>query len=182
MEELDPVVALVAIDLQKGIAAAPTVHPMADIVERTARLARAFRRRGLPVVWVNVAGRAPGRTDAVQPQFAFPPDFAELLPELDRQPGDLVVTKQRWGAFIGTELDGLLCERSVTQILLTGVATSKGVESTARSAFDLGYNVAFVTDAMTDREAGPHAHCVETMFPRMGETVKTDELLTLLDA
>jgi len=179
--KLDPVAALVVIDLQKGVVGFPTVHPIGQIVARTAQLARAFRQRGLPVVLVNVAGMAPGRTDAGMPKFAFPPDWAELVPELDQHPNDHLITKQRWGAFIGTSLHDDLRHRGVTQIVLTGVATSIGVESTARSAYDFGYNVALVVDAMTDRDADSHRQSVEKVFPRLGETVITDDLLKLLE-
>ncbi len=179
--KLDNKAALVVIDLQKGITAIPTVQPMSDIINRTAQLARAFRKRGLPVVLVNVAGRAPGRTDAGSPNFAFPPDWTELVPQLEQQAGDHLVTKQRWGAMIGTGLDEYLRKAGVTQIVLTGVATSGGVESTARSAYDYGYNVALVTDAMTDRDAETHRHCVEKIFPRMAETDTTENVLKLLN-
>jgi nicotinamidase-related amidase len=180
LTQLDANAALVVIDLQKGIAGLPTVHPFAEIVGRAARLARAFRERGMPVVLVNVTGRAPGRTDAGPPKFSLPPDWAELVPELEPQPGDHLVSKQRVGAFIGTSLDEYLRERGVTQILMTGVSTSIGVESTARSAYDLGYNVVFVTDAMTDRDAESHRHSAEKIFPRLGETTTADAVLKML--
>lgn len=180
LTKLDAVAALVVIDLQKGIVGLPTVHPTGEIIGRTTQLARAFRERGLPVVLVNVSGRAPGRTDAGAPKFAFPPDWTELVPELEQQPGDLLVTKQRVGAFIGTSLADSLRQRDVTQIFLTGVATGSGVESTARSAYDCGYNVVFVTDAMTDRDAETHRHCVEKAFPKLGETATTDDVLKML--
>ena len=115
-----------------------------------------------------------------RPKFSFPADWTELVPELEQHPGDHLVTKQRWGAFLGTDLDDYLRQRGVTQIVLTGVATSAGVESTARSAYDLGYNVTLVVDAMTDRDADAHRHSVEKIFPRMGETAKTEDVLKLL--
>jgi len=176
---LDSVPALVVIDLQKGIVGMPTVHPIGEIIDRTAQLARAFRERGLPVVLVNASGRAPGRTDAGMPNFSFPPDWTELVPELEQQPDDHLVTKQRWGAFLGTTLNDYLRQRGVTQIVLTGVASSAGVESTARSAYDCGYNVVLVTDAMTDRDADAHRHCVEKIFSRLGETATADSVLKL---
>jgi nicotinamidase-related amidase len=178
--QLDECCALITIDLQKGIVRMPAVHPAGLIVERSARLARAFRERGLPVVLVNVSGGAPGRTEAKSPRYELPPDWTDLVPELEPQPGDCLVTKQRWGAFLGTPLDGFLRERGVTQVVLTGVATSIGVESTARSAYDLGYNVVLVLDAMTDRDAQAHRHSVETIFPRLGETATTEDVLRLL--
>ena len=179
LTKLDTHVALVVIDLQKGIVAMPTVHPAAEIISRTAQLAGAFRERGLPVVLVNVSGMAPGRTDAGLPKFAFPPDWTEFVPELEQRPDDFIVTKQRWGAFIDTALNEYLRQRGVTQIVLTGVATSIGVESTARSAYDLGYNVVLVVDAMTDRDADAHRHSVEKIFPRLGETDTTENVLKL---
>ena len=160
----------------------PTVHPTGEIIDRSAQLARAFRERGLPVVLVNVSGWAPGRTDAGRPKFSFPADWTELVPELEQQPDDHLVTKQRWGAFLGTSLDDYLRRRGVTQMVLTGIATSVGVESTARSAYDLGYNVTLVVDAMTDRDADAHRHSVEKIFPRLGETATTDDVLKLLQA
>jgi nicotinamidase-related amidase len=180
LTQLDPSAALVVIDLQKGIVGLPTVHPATEIIARSAQLARAFRERGLPVVLVNVDGRAPGRTEAGPPKFAFPSDWSELVPELEPQPGDHQVTKQRWGAFLGTNLNDLLRQHGITQIFLAGIATSAGVESTARSAYDHGYNVVFVTDAMTDRNAEVHRLAIEQIFPRMGETDTTENVLKLL--
>lgn len=178
--QIDSVAALVVIDLQKGVVGHPTAHPIAEVVDRTARLARAFRHRGLPVVLVNVTGRAPGRTDAGFRKLPDGGDWAELVPELDAQPSDVRVTKQCWGAFIGTSLDQMLRDLRVTQIVLTGVATSIGVESTARSAYDHGYNVALVTDAMTDMSIDAHRNSVERIFPRLGECDTTDAVLKLL--
>src|SRR5258708_25295600 len=96
--------ALVVIDLQKGIAAIPSAHPLDAVVGNSARLAAAFRERDLPVVLVNVTGMASGRTESPRSTTSFPPDFAELLPELDVQPTDVLVSKTPWGAFTGTSL------------------------------------------------------------------------------
>lgn len=182
LTQIDTVAALVVIDLQKGIAGLPTAHPSGEIIGRAGRLARAFRARGLPVVLVTVTGGAPGRTTAGPPKFSFPPDWTELVPELQQQPDDIVIRKQRWGAFIGTSLDEDLRRRGVTQVFMVGIATSAGVESTARSAYDYGYNVVLVVDAMTDRDAETHRHSIEKIFPRLGETVATDDVLQLLTA
>jgi len=177
---LDTNAALIVIDLQKGIVALPTVHAATEIVDRSAQLAHAFRERGLPVVLVNVTAPAPGRTDAGPRNFSFPDNWADLVPELEQHPDDYRVSKQRPGAFIGTGLDEYLCERGVTQVFLTGIATGTGVEATARSAFDYGYNVVFVVDAMTDRDAEVHRHSIEKVFPRLGETDTTENVLKLL--
>jgi len=178
---LDPATALVVIDLQKGIVALPTAHPIGKVVQRAASLATAFRRHGLPVVLVNVAGRAPGRTDAGAPGDVPPPGWTDLVAELDPHADDYRVTKLRWGAFHGTSLDAHLQDLGVTQIVLAGVSTSIGVESTARSAYEHGYHVVLATDAMTDLSAAAHDNSVERIFPRLGETATTTEILAMLD-
>jgi nicotinamidase-related amidase len=179
LTRIDAVAALVAIDMQRGVAAMPCAHPVSDIAARIARLAQAFRAHQLPVILVNVAGRAPGRTD-LQPTFSPPPGWTELLPELDRQAGDDTLTKQQPGAFYGTALEQILRRRGATQLMLTGIATSIGVEATARAAYDHGYNVVLVVDAMTDRSAEAHRHSVEVTFPRIGETTTSDTLMARL--
>ncbi len=177
LTQLDPVAALIVIDLQKGITGLPTVHPASQIISCAAQLARAFRERKLPVVLVNVSGRAPGRTDAGPPKFSFSPDWSDLVPELDQQAGDHLVTKQRVGAFIGTDLQAYLWQSGVTQVFIAGISTSSGVEATARSAYDHGYNVVLVTDAVTDRDPEAHRHSVEKIFPKLGETDTTENVL-----
>jgi nicotinamidase-related amidase len=179
LTQIDSNAALVVIDMQKGIVQLDTAHPTAEITARVATLARDFRAHQLPVVLVNVASVAPGRTEAKR-KFSPPADWTELIPELDRQPTDHLVTKLNVGAFYGTSLDLFLRRKGVTQIFLCGIATSAGVESTARSGYDHGYNVALIVDAMTDRDADSHQHSVEKVFPRIGETGTTEDVLTLL--
>lgn len=182
LTQLDTVAALIVIDLQKGIVALQTVHPTTEIVTRSTQLARAFRDRGLPVVLVNVTGGAPGRTEAQPLPSKFPDDWTVLVSELDRQPSDHLVSKQRRSAFSGTSLDEYLRQHRVTQVFITGIATSSGVESTARSAYERGYHVVLVADAMTDRDAEAHRHSIEKIFPRLGEVTTTEEVIAQLNA
>ncbi|WP_433893544.1 isochorismatase family protein [Streptomyces sp. CA-111067] len=179
---LDPRTALVVIDLQRGIVGLPTAHPADEIVTRSAQLAAAFRERELPVVLVNVAGLAPGRNEGPGMSGALPDDWTLLVDGLDRQPGDITVTKKQWGAFHGTSLDMELRRLGVTQIVLAGISTSIGVESTARAAYDSGYHVTVAVDAVTDTDADAHAHAVGKIFPRLGETGSTAEITALLPA
>jgi nicotinamidase-related amidase len=176
---LDSTAALVVIDLQKGIVAGPVAH----VVPNAAALAKAFREHDLPVVLVNVTGRAPGRTDAGGQGGAgpLPPGWADIIDELERQPGDHLITKRRRSAFHDTGLDTLLRDLAVTQVVLAGVSTSAGVESTARSAHDHGYHVVLATDAMADHDPDSHRHSLERVFPRLGETAASAEIIEFLD-
>ncbi len=178
---LDPKTALIVIDLQKGIVALPAVHPMADVIKKAGALTDAFRKHGLPIVLVNVAGGAPGRTEQVRNLAGLPADWAELIPELNRQPDDHTVTKKTWGAFTNTDLDAYLKAQGVTQVVIIGVATSIGVESTARYAYEQGFNVAIAIDAMTDMNADAHANSVARIFPKLGETGTTQDIVALLE-
>lgn len=180
LSAIDPACALVVVDLQKGLTALPQVK---DILDNAVALSAEFRARELPVVLVTVDGGAPGRTDVQRTagaQASRPADWAELAPELGHQPGDIHITKQRWGAFTGTDLHQKLQERGVTQTVVTGVATSIGVESTARSAHEHGYHVVLATDAMADLDAEAHRHSIERIFPRLGETAATADILAAL--
>lgn len=184
--QLEPVPALVVIDLQAGILGQPTAHPLPQIIDNAAQLASAFRTAGLPVALVNVAGTAPGRTERTKAMGlsgaqTLPPQATPLLAELDHQPTDITVTKRTLGAFGSTDLDEQLKAKGVTQIVLVGVSTTSGVESTARAAYELGYHVAFVTDAMTD-VAEAHEASVTHQFPKLGEVGVTADVLTLLAA
>jgi nicotinamidase-related amidase len=183
---LDRTTALVLIDLQNGVTGIPTApHTGPEVVARAAALADAFRSYGLPVVLVRVsfaadgADATPGRTESPTPGLPRPRGWDAIVPELSGE-GDIVVTKRNWGAFHGTDLDVQLRRRGVTQIVLGGIATSAGVESTARAAHEHGYHVTLATDAMADRDAATHEHSVRKIFPRLGETGSTAEILELL--
>jgi nicotinamidase-related amidase len=131
---------------------------------------------------VNVDGRAPGRTEqGPRSNLSLADGWTDLLPELDRQPGDIAVTKRSWGAFATTNLEAQLKARGVTQVVVTGVVTSVGVEATARQAYERGFNVTLALDAMTDLRAESHEYSVRKVFPRIGETGTTQEILLLLE-
>ena len=178
---LDTRSALIVIDLQKGIVGYPTAHPIGEVIHNASALVEAFRRHDLPIVMVNVTGGAPGRTEQARPAAERPADWAELIAELKQQPTDHVVTKQTWGAFSHTDLEAYLKGQGVTQVVVLGVATSIGVESTARQAHECGFHVALVIDAMTDMNPDAHVNSVERIFPRLGETGTTRDIIDLLD-
>ena len=178
---LDPKTALLVVDLQKGIVGLPTAHPIGVVIENTVMLLEAFRARKLPVVLINVDGVPPGRAERSFSVKAMPADWTDLIPELNRQPHDHLVTKRTRGAFAHTDLEKYLRDNSVTQVVISGVATGAGVESTARHAHELGFNVTLAIDAMTDRDAEIHHNSVTRIFPGMGETGTTREILDLLE-
>jgi nicotinamidase-related amidase len=176
LTKLDPNTALIVVDLQKGIVGSPFAHAMADVISRTRALIDAFRRQDLPVLLVNVAGRTeePPRLQPLSKKRT------DLIPELDRQPGDVVVTKRTWGAFASTDLEAQLKAKGVTQVVITGVATGTGVESTARQAYEQGFNMTLAVDAINDLRSEAHACCLTNVFPRLGETGTTREIMDLL--
>jgi nicotinamidase-related amidase len=178
---LDPNTALIVIDLQKGIVSLPCAHSIDEVVARARSLASAFRRHGLPVVLVNVAGGAPGRTEKPPRIDVFPEGWTDLIPELDQQPSDIIVTKRTWGAFASTDLEARLKSLGVTQVVVTGVATGTGVEATARQAYEQGFNVTLAIDAMTDMRAQAHDYSIANVFPRLGETGTTQDIIDRLE-
>jgi len=173
MPSLDPKTsALVLIDLQNGIVGmdlAPRTG--GEVVDTAKTLATTFRDAGAPVVLVHVSfadGLAPPQNvDAPMPSATPPADWSDLV-EGVRQDGDIVVLKHHWGAFTGTDLDLVLRRRGVKTIVLAGIATNFGVESTARSAWEHGYHVVLAEDACTSASAEAHAFAVKTIFPRIG--------------
>ncbi len=179
---LDPNTALIVIDLVKGIVAMPTAHPTADVVARSSALAEAFRSQHLPVVLVSVNPAVHGRADQAPRAYNLPEGFADLVPELNHQPEDHLVIKRNWGAFTNTGLAEYLQSKSVTQVVIVGVATSIGVESTARQAHELDFNVTLAIDAMTDLHLDAHNHSIARIFPRIAETGTAQEIITLLQA
>jgi nicotinamidase-related amidase len=179
--------ALVVIDLQKGIVGRPTVPYTTDaVVKNAAALASAFRENGLPVFLVRVK-LSPDWKDALHPtsdagwpSYTPPPDWAEIIPEMGPMPGDITIAKRQWGAFYGTGLDLQLRRRGLAAIVLCGIATEFGVESTARDAYERGYQQVFAADAMTGVTAESHANTLDRIFPRIGQVRRTEEILAAL--
>lgn len=178
---LDPMSALIVIDLQKGLAMMVPAAAFAPVVEKSRALADAFRARGLPVVLVTADGTAPGRAEQSRSLGNLPPGFADVVDEMDPQPGDILVRKQTWGVFASSDLEARLKALGVTQVVVTGVATSAGVESTARQAYEAGFNVTIPVDAVADLRPEAHAASLTLTFPRLGETGTTADVLALLE-
>ena len=183
--DLDPKqTALVLIDLQKGILSRQTApHSAPEVLARAVSLANAFRKAGALVVLVHVAFSPDGGDVLKQPTDAGPmpaapdPDWYVISPELARGENDIVIPKRQWGAFYGTPLDMQLRRRGIKTIVIGGIATNFGVESTARDAYEHGYALVFVEDAMAGLSDSAHSFAVSNIFPRLGRVRSTEEVL-----
>ncbi|MBI3580815.1 MAG: hydrolase [Nitrospinae bacterium] len=181
--------ALVLIDLQKGVVERPWApHSGSDVVKKAVGLAGRFREKGATIVMVHVSFhldfrdmlKSPVETPPAVPPGSRPPDWAEFVPELTPQKGDLVITKRQWGAFYGTELDLQLRRRGVRTIVLGGIATNMGVESTARAGHEHGYEMILVEDAMSSFSADAHQFAVSNIFPRLGRVRSANEIISAI--
>ncbi len=179
--------ALVVIDMTRGVLSMPTVpHPIEEVLANTVRLADAFRSAGGFVVLVNV--NSVERKDMLHPisdtklslSAERPKGWAELAPELGPQPLDHLISKHQWGAFFGTDLQ--LCRRGIDIVILCGIATGFGVDTTALEAYQHGYNQVFAEDAMNALSEEEHHYVCTHIFLRMGRLRSTDEIVAALQA
>jgi nicotinamidase-related amidase len=178
--------ALISIDLQHGIVGRPLApHPADQVIRNTVRAADALRAKGGTVVFVHVQlddmlhlpADAPTRTPDAPPP---PAEASQLLPQLNIQPRDVVITKRQWGAFYSTNLEQQLRRRGIRTIVMSGIATNFGVESTARAAYDQGFAQIFLEDAMTSMDADAHRFAIQAIFPRMGQVRSTEDFVAAL--
>lgn len=189
LEDLDPkTTALVVIDLQNSVVAlegAP--YSAKDVVAKAAQLVDAFRHRGSFVILVRVASK--DGKDMLRPitdeasrwgSGERPKDASEIVPEIGATDSDYVVTKHQWGAFYGTDLDLQLRRRGIDTIVLCGIATGYGVDTTAREAYQHGYNQVFAVDAMTGLSVEEHEYVLKHIFPRIGRSRTVDEIIAAL--
>jgi nicotinamidase-related amidase len=192
---IDKNTALVMIDLQKGILKRQSAHPINEVLEKASSLADAFRSAELPIVVVTVnplgASWLRSRKDEQRIMgnrlaqtilnVALPvTGFLDIADDIKTQSTDIFITKKTWNAFYNTPLHDELQRLKVTGIVLCGVATSIGVEGTARAASELGYNISFATDAMTDSKAEAHENSLRNIFPRIGELGTTSDIIEKL--
>lgn len=185
MNPLDPkTTALLVIDLQQLVVRMPVApHSAADVVANAKRLVDAFRAAGSTVILVHVAfsrdfaDRLMPVADSAPPMAPLTPDYADFVPEVAPLDGEIVITKRQWGAFYGTDLDLQLRRRDIRTLVLCGISTNFGVESTARAAFEHGYDQILVEDAMAGPSAEAHHFAVSVVFPRMGLVRGTSDVV-----
>jgi len=173
---------LVLIDLQNGVLAMSVApHPATEVYQRSMQLAQRLRAAGAPVVRVRVSFTG-DFADAHRRPVDQPTDFASLPAGWDEFPeplpsSDLVITKRQWGAFYGTELDLQLRRRGTRRIVLGGIATNIGVESTARSAAEHGYELVLPEDLCSSTSSEMHAFSFKYILPRLARITTSDKII-----
>ncbi len=185
---IDPAkTALVVIDLQNRVLKMDTEpHSSTEVIANASKLVEAFRKKQMLIFLVRVTPSADAKdalkpvSDAQGPAFPKFTGWADLVPEMEPGPNDFVITKRQWSAFYGTELDLQLRRRGIETIVLCGINTNVGVESTARVAYEYGYQQIFVEDASAALSRNEHDHTMKTTFPRIGRVRKTEEVLAAL--
>ncbi len=173
--------ALVLIDLQNGIVTRQTKpHTAAEVMERARTLAEAFRAKGAPVIYVRVL-----MSDFLQlnvdESMTLPPNLPAELSEIaeaaGKQEGDLLITKRHWGAFAGTPLEQELRSRGIETVVLGGIATNMGVESTLRQGTGLGFHFVTVQDACSTFSPEMQQFALTAIFPRLSRVRTTQQVL-----
>lgn len=186
--KIDPATtALVLIDLQKGIlpfAGGP--HTAQQVLDKASELKSRFNALGAPVFMVRVgwsetfdeALKQP--TDISMGGASLPEDWWEFPAQLNVTEKDLLVIKRQWGAFYGTDLELQLRRRGIKTIVLAGISTNIGVESTARNAWELGFELVVAEDACSAHNAEHHGSSINFIFPRIGRVRSTEEVLAAI--
>ncbi|WP_182066515.1 isochorismatase family cysteine hydrolase [Curtobacterium sp. ME12] len=165
--------ALIVVDVQTGTAEYQHTRPVDEVVTNVNTVARAVRAAGGHVVIIrhNPAATPSGATQYGGGPRSAPVAYGNLL--VERVDGDTDLTRGGWSAFTGTGLHEQLQARGTTRVVIVGQATTFGVESTARAAYDLGYDIVIVEDATNDPNPGAHADRFRSIFPALGTTTTT---------
>ncbi len=180
--------AFISIDLQKGITSREMQpNKSNDVIKNAAKIAEVARANGIFVVLVNVTP-FDGK-DSLNPIVDNKPswgnmtrsdDWSEIVPEMNPQKNDLKITKRQWGAFHGTELDLQLRRRGIDTIILCGISTNIGVETTAREAYQHGYNQIIAIDACTAMTEEEHISSEKHTFSRIARIRKTEDIVNAI--
>ena len=177
--------ALVVIDLQNALMGFTTApYPVADVVKRNRQIADALRAKGGLVVWVRVDINRVVRLPVDRPMpfegQHVPAELMEIAPSAGFEEGDMLITKYHWGAFSGTALQQRLTFRDIDTVLLTGISSNAGVESTLREGTGLGFAFVTVEDACSAQDGEGHRYTFEKIFPRLARVRTTEEVLKAL--
>lgn len=181
--------ALVLIDLQQGILPyAKSPYSAEQVIATNARLAAAFRQLAAPVVFVRVgwsdsfaeALKQPVDQPSPPPAGGLPDSWWTFPEQLAVTDQDIKVVKHQWGAFYGTDLDLQLRRRGIKTIVLAGISTNIGVESTARAAWEHGYELVIAEDGCSTGSTEMQQFAVKNIFPRISRVRSSAEIIAAL--
>ncbi len=178
--------ALVIIDLQKGISSRETKpYAAQEVIANAAKMLASFRKNSMKTFLVHVEGTPETMLKAIADESwsrpaNTPSDWADFVAEIAPNATDVVINKRQWGAFYGTDLELRLRRGGIETIVLCGIATDYGVESTARFAYEYGFQQIFAEDAMASMTEEQHNSAIKYVFRRMGRVRKTEEILKAL--
>lgn len=178
--ELPTTTALVVVDVQAGTLANARAVSADDVVSHVGSLVEAFRGSGRPVAFVVTTGTAPGVTEYGPGGRVWPEGFADLAPGIENRGDEPVHPRAGWSAFAGTSLLQDLTARQITDVVIAGLATTFGVESTARAAADLGFSVVVVSDAVSDPDPAGHERSLTRVIPALGRVRTATEVVAAL--
>lgn len=180
-------------NLRTGNEAHDKTIEASGIIDNTGQLVDIIRAKGIPIVWIRVERRA-DRADVATPltdrfiaggmkpgtpttRGSYQAENVSELPVLDV---DHVVLKPRRNPFIGTDLDLRLRSMGVDTILLSGYSTTGGVESAARTAHDLNYNVVVLSDCCFHVKKELHDWAISRILPIHSRVMASAEVVRLL--
>lgn len=181
--------ALVLIDLQHGIVALPLApYPKQQIIDNGALLAKRFAEAGATVIAVHVGWAADGADrlsqpvdePAMVPPGGLPAQWSELVPEIAGLKIDLRIFKHQWSAFHGTELDLQLRRRGIVNVVVAGISTNMGVDSTVRDAWQHGYAAVIAEDACSSTDSAMHQMAMKQILPRVSRVRSTAQIVAAL--
>lgn len=160
----------------------------AALVAHINHLAGAFRAHDQPVIWV----RQEFRPDL---QDAFPEmrrkniritiagtKGADILPELERHPGETVIVKKRYSAFFGTPLEDALAESAASTLVLAGINTHACVRTTAIDAYQRDIDVIVAADCVGSYDQEHHGVTVRYLDGKIARFLDNERIIALLAA
>ena len=183
--KLDPkTTALLLIDLQNAVLSRETKpYGASEVLERSRAMAEAFRAKRALVVYVRVPLNevlSLPTDEVMNLPKDIPAAASEIADAAGMQSGDLLISKHHWGAFAQTALEGGLRSRGVATVVLAGIATNMGVESTLRQGTGLGFAFVTVEDACSTFSREMHDFAFKTIFPRLSYVRTTQQVLEAL--
>ena len=179
--------AVVLVDVQRVFTALQLAPPVAGVVANLRRFLEGARALDVPVVVVRIVVPPEGASAVWRRQF---PDLgddwlapgtrnADYEPGFESREGDIVVTKPRYSAFVGTPLEAILRTRDVRTVVVAGLTTDVCVGSTVRDAFQRDFHVVTLGDCCAEMTLAQHEAALATLANNFGTVCASTELLAL---